>query len=141
MGTTALNLQWVVSQLAIMNRVLVVACLAIVALVKGEADAQLACPPGACTEFTGYGYAGYPYARYPYAGYPYAGYGYAGSSYSAAHAAYPYTYSQAPAVGAFPYSVTKPVTVMSVTKVEADPAVATVAAYHAAPAAEDPRSA
>merc|ERR1711997_602811 len=112
MGTTALNLQWVVSQLAIMNRVLVVACLAIVALVKGEADAQLACPPGACPEYAGYGYAGYPY--------------------SAAHAAYPYTYSQASNVGAFPYSVSKPVTVMSVTKVEADPA---------APAAEDPRSA
>merc|ERR1712241_1535026 len=60
--TTALNLQWVVSRTkGIMNKFLAVACVATVALVKGEADADAFYGP------YGYGlgyaaYGGHPYA-------------------------------------------------------------------------------
>merc|ERR1712045_1112373 len=71
MGTTALNLQWVVSRTkGIMNKFLAVACVATVALVKGEADADAFYGPYGY----GLGYAAYgahPYT-YGYAGYPYA---------------------------------------------------------------------
>merc|ERR1712079_719943 len=71
MGTTALNLQWVVSRTkSIMNKFLAVACVATVALVKGEADADAFYGPYGY----GLGYAAYgahPYT-YGYAGYPYA---------------------------------------------------------------------
>merc|ERR1712061_950737 len=76
--TTALNLQWVVSRTkSIMNKFLAVACVATVALVKGEADADAFYGPYGY----GLGYAAYgahPYT-YGYAGYPYA---YAPSAYS-----------------------------------------------------------
>merc|ERR1711963_1058193 len=69
--TTALNLQWVVSRTkGIMNKFLAVACVATVALVKGEADADAFYGPYGY----GLGYAAYgahPYT-YGYAGYPYA---------------------------------------------------------------------
>merc|ERR1712223_444375 len=69
--TTALNLQWVVSRTkSIMNKFLAVACVATVALVKGEADADAFYGPYGY----GLGYAAYgahPYT-YGYAGYPYA---------------------------------------------------------------------
>merc|ERR1711884_245458 len=69
--TTALNLQWVVSRTKdIMNKFLAVACVATVALVKGEADADAFYGPYGY----GLGYAAYgahPYT-YGYAGYPYA---------------------------------------------------------------------
>merc|ERR1711884_465511 len=107
--TTALNLQWVVSRTeGIMNKFLAVACVATVALVKGEADADAfygAYGYGALPYTAGYaGYAGYPYAygaypyNYGYAGYPYAHaayadafygvYGYAGYSYASTYRAY-----------------------------------------------------
>merc|ERR1719328_1028181 len=69
-----------------MNKFLAVACVATVALVKGEADADAfygAYGYGALPYTAGYaGYAAYPYA---YGAYPY-NYGYAGYPY--AHAAY-----------------------------------------------------
>merc|ERR1712061_812816 len=69
--TTALNLQWVVSRTkSIMNKFLAVACVATVALVKGEADADAFYGPYGY----GLGYAAYgahPYT-YGYSGYPYA---------------------------------------------------------------------
>merc|ERR1711963_882407 len=62
--TTALNLQWVVSRTkGIMNKFLAVACVATVALVKGEADADAFYGPYGY----GLGYAAYGAHRYPYA--------------------------------------------------------------------------
>merc|ERR1711878_224137 len=71
MGTTALNLQWVVSRTkGIMNKFLAVACVATVALVKGEADADAFYGPyGYGLGYAAYGAHGYTYG---YAGYPYA---------------------------------------------------------------------
>merc|ERR1711997_837958 len=69
--------------MGIMNKFLAVACLATVALVKGEADAD--------AFYGAYGY-GLPYAAYG----GYAGYGYAGYPYAAAYGAYahPGAYAQ-----------------------------------------------
>merc|ERR1712073_231174 len=64
MGTTALNLQWVVSRTkSIMNKFLAVACVATVALVKGEADADAFYGPYGY----GLGYAAYGAHPYTYA--------------------------------------------------------------------------
>merc|ERR1712241_701013 len=60
--TTALNLQWVVSRTkGIMNKFLAVACVATVALVKGEADADAFYGP------YGYGLGYAAYGAHPYA--------------------------------------------------------------------------
>merc|ERR1712172_460913 len=83
MGTTALNLQWVVcaltQQTINMNKFLAIACLATVATAAPEADAD--------AYYSTYGYGlghyGYGLGAYGYAGYPYAHHGYAHHAYAA----------------------------------------------------------
>merc|ERR1712020_669991 len=85
MGTTALNLQWVVcaltQQSTIMNKFLALACLAAVASAAPEADAD--------AFYSAYGYGlghyGYGLGAYGYAGYPYAAYHHAPLATGYAH--------------------------------------------------------
>merc|ERR1712172_43351 len=85
MGTTALNLQWVVcaltQQTINMNKFLAIACLATVATAAPEADAD--------AYYSTYGYGlghyGYGLGAYRYAGYPYAAYHHAPLATGYAH--------------------------------------------------------